>query len=452
MSGAEFKSANENPVTVIGAAADFNKETGKLTIKYANPLNPSEAYVNGKPVVKGTLYVSVEGYNWQVSKTVTIGTVTSKPSYSFSPASGTINTVLGDSKSASFKLIDKATGEEIRLDENATAIAKLSPADFVILEQKDSEVTLTLNNIGTEEEPKYKGGTATIAVKQSNWLTPINYSYKLTAITSKPTAKLTNPTLQLNSVFSTVDAHAKTDVTLNQSGVTLKGTAQMLYTKNEAAAAALDVIYENGVISASFKDGYDHDTAPLKNGTYKFEYTPIVESSAPEGVTLKTVNVSVKITDATPAVSAGSVTVNRAVYKSTGKTALSFVDSDDITVIAAANGAQSSLLFSAQQTLVSAETSRAKLAEAGKISVTYANGEIVAKINDSSVKEGSYKYTLPLRWNNGSEDVNEKGSVTVTVKVENKETNPKPQIPQINKKRIQIIFNVLYYISRWLFG
>ncbi|MEA5050121.1 MAG: cadherin-like beta sandwich domain-containing protein [Oscillospiraceae bacterium] len=408
---------------------------GTLTVRYADADDPASGYVSGKPVLRGTLVVTVAGYNWPVNCAFSLATETVKPNIALSAGSGIVNTIVGENRSVSFTLIDRASKQTVALDRAAT-LDKVSAAGFAALATSGSGMTLTLQPVNG----KYVSGTATIGIRQNNWLTAVQYTYGVTAVTSVPAAKVSG-TLKLSSVFSGTTDLAGADVTLNQGNLALRGESIALTSTNAAAAAALDVTYADGRVTAKFKDGAD--PTALRNGTYAFTFVPAADDGTAAGFALKAVTVNVNVTNSLPGVRVkGNITLNRASWNEAagaaqpyGTTELAVTASRDALVTAAAAQAdQAALLDGTAQTLESAETDASKRAEAAKLTVVYEDGGITAAMTDGTVKAGSYRYTLPVNFMDGLTP-RWKMNLTVTVNVTDRAPGMKLQTNTLRLNR-----------------
>lgn len=268
---------------------------------------------------KATLEIKVSGCRVPVTKSLTISTTTVRPSLSLTPASSTVNTALGQ-KETSMQLWNKTEGAY--MDICQMLVFPASNASFANMDLSDAK-TLTLELKGTT------GGTATLWVQDSNWMSSIKLTHKVSVTSKLPTLKLGTTTLKLNRYFT--EKAASTSVALSQSNVAI---ADMTFATTSLEGQKLNVSYENGQIVARI----DPASVP-KAGTYTFTGTATLEG------TEKTVKTTFKISvsSSVPSVKlsttysqlntylAGNEVLSTNVSTASGYTVVSFLEVDEGT-------------------------------------------------------------------------------------------------------------------------
>ena len=276
----------------LTGTADFtgtDNGDGTLTVRY------SDSYSGGTVNAKGTLLVTVSGYENPIAKAITIGTVKTKPKLTTSPTASVINTTRAE-KSAAFSVYNNTTKETVNLTADSIS-GSLSFAGYNVDEAADT-ITLTLQQQASE---KYLGGSAVLTVRKANWTEGIAITHKVTVQETLPTAKLGTSTLKLNNRFT--DRTAETTLTLNQANECIDGMATVIENitpaKLYAAGENIFFLLENGIIKAEL-------LAPVPKGTYSYRILPVLES----GEVLKPVTLKVSVADTEPKVTATTATLN----------------------------------------------------------------------------------------------------------------------------------------------
>ena len=273
---------DENSTASFCEVEGFDPETGKLVIG----LTPEYLDKEVKLDTSAALLVELEGVDTPIAKTVTIGTVTAKPSLSLTPSSSIINTKIEQDRTTVFSVYNKAAGQNLDLTECDVS----TTAAFADLDVVDSDL-LQLTLKGTS------GGTAPILVQHDNWTQTIKLSHKVTVQTALPTPLPGSTTLKLNSRLPEVTA--ETTMKLNQSNhqiskITFTPTGKTQAIRDEAEKILLS--YDAGQITASFKS----DDLPA-NGTYTFSYVVTLADEA--GTSLPAKSIKVAVNSAAPSVS-----------------------------------------------------------------------------------------------------------------------------------------------------
>ena len=178
-----------------------------MTVKF------TKAYIDGtagKLDSKVNVLVHLDGYRVPVSKSVSIATVTTKPSISLTPTSSVINTATKGAYSTVVCAYNETSGDyiPIRLENVTAAFADVTAAG--------DGVKLTLTEI---EGKVNKGGSATIEVHDDNWMQSITLTHKVTVQDKPPVVNLRTTSLKLNRVFT--EQIATVDISLNQQNMSI---------------------------------------------------------------------------------------------------------------------------------------------------------------------------------------------------------------------------------------
>ncbi|MBQ4652011.1 MAG: Ig-like domain-containing protein, partial [Oscillospiraceae bacterium] len=234
-----------------------------------------------KPNAKATVKIWLKGYAFPVEKAVTVATVTSKPSLSLVPASGTLNALYGE-KDMSIAVYNKTAKADLDLS-NVTA--SLSPASAGTVSIENGRLKFTAAE-------GYTGGKLSISLKDENWLSPVTLSLTLKVNTNGIVMKLKSSTLTVNRTFASaysvdiVSSHSN----LEQSRIT--GFAEPL-----AGSDKLSVWVEEGKVYARILDN------SIENGSYTYNVTPVYDGGdfiyngfPAVKLTVKVVNTQPKIT------------------------------------------------------------------------------------------------------------------------------------------------------------
>lgn len=255
----------------------FDQDTGVSTLRFSDSYLADHA---AKADTKATLRIFLAGWNSPVTKAVTIGTVTTKPSLTAAPSASIVNTALAGAPTASIRVHSKTTGHDLNL---STALIGLE-APFADADVDGETLILTLKEA--------VGGTAKLTILDSSWMQPITLTHKVTVQTTLPKVSLSTSTLKLNRYFTMQPASAS--MTSSQSNLPIDqvefqskaapGTAARL------EAAKLALAYANGRVTASIPDAAN---AP-KAGTYVFTYTAFLAdgTALPSGTIKVTVDAS----------------------------------------------------------------------------------------------------------------------------------------------------------------
>lgn len=238
-------------------------QNGRLTVRYRDDLGALPSKIN----TRATLLIEATGYNYPVAKTITIGTVTTKPSYKLDVTSGTYNTAFGSS-TVTVHLLAQNGAPAITAD---TAFAPASGLSAVRYE--NGSILLT---------PSISSGKLIFYVQQRNWAMPLSFTYNFKGTTTAP--KLT-PAGTLNLNGSVSGSSASTALRTNQTNTDLSGFSGVLTTTSTAAKGKISVVCSGGVITATVTD------PSVKAGSYTFSGTPSYNGRAGS-----TVKVTVKVT------------------------------------------------------------------------------------------------------------------------------------------------------------
>ena len=281
------KNAEVEKVELVGADSFRLDDSGELS--YAETFAPGD-----KAVTKGTLRITLAGYQVPVEKAFTVATVTTAPKLTTNPASSAINLALAEPEC---RVSILTNGQALDL----TGAEITETAAFAEMENAGSHLVFRL----TEN----KGGTVSMTLRLPGWTQAVKLSHRITAENKLPTVKLGTAALKLNSVFTRQTA--STAVSLSQRNMDL-GTMTFAPTAKEGTAAraesekiALGYDPETGALTAAITDP---DNVP-KNGTYSYTFT----AALADGTELKGGTVRVSVVSTTPRVklSAASVKLNR---------------------------------------------------------------------------------------------------------------------------------------------
>ena len=281
------KNAEVEKVELVGADSFRLDDCGEVS--YAETFVPGN-----KAVTKGTLRITLAGYQVPVEKAFTVATVTTAPKLTTNPASSAINLALAEPEC---RVSILTNGQALDL----TGAEITETAAFAEMENAGSHLVFRL----TEN----KGGTVSMTLRLPGWTQAVKLSHRITAENKLPTVKLGTAALKLNSVFTRQTA--STAVSLSQGNMDL-GTMTFAPTAKEGTAArtesekiALGYDPETGALTAAI---IDPDNVP-KNGTYSYTFT----AALADGTELKDGTVRVSVASTTPRVklSAASVKLNR---------------------------------------------------------------------------------------------------------------------------------------------
>lgn len=255
----------------------FKPDTGVSTLRFSDSYLADHA---AKADTKATLRIFLAGWNSPVTKAVTIGTVTTKPSLTAAPSASIVNTALAGAPTASIRVHSKTTGHDLNL---STALIGLE-APFADADVDDETLILTLKEA--------VGGTAKLTILDSGWMQPITLTHKVTVQTTLPKVSLSTSTLKLNRYFTMQPASAS--MTSSQSNLPID---QVEFQSKAAPGTAawieadkLVLAYADGQVTASIPDAAN---AP-KAGTYVFTYTAFLAdgTALPSGTIKVTVDAS----------------------------------------------------------------------------------------------------------------------------------------------------------------
>lgn len=258
-------------------ALSYDPDSGISTIRFSDSYLADHAAAVD---TKATLRIFLAGWNGPVTKAVTIGTVTTKPSLTTAPSASIVNTALAGAPTASIRVRSKTTGNNLDL---STARIDLE-APFADADVDGETLILTLKEA--------VGGTAKLTILDSDWMQPITLTHKVTVQTTLPKVSLSTSTLKLNRYFTMQTASAS--MTSSQSNLPIDqvkfqskaapGTAARL------EAGKLALAYADGQVTASIRDAAN---AP-KAGSYVFTYTAFLAdgTALPSGTIKVTVDAS----------------------------------------------------------------------------------------------------------------------------------------------------------------
>lgn len=247
--------------------SSYEPGSGVVTVRYKEGFSGT---ANGK----GSLYISVAGYENAIKKDITVNTVNTKPSLKLTSTSGIINTEL-DAGYVYTSVYDNTNKKELDLS-NVTVTATGTTATVDKTDDNRIEIGST------------SAGRVVLNVQDDNWLSPIALNYNISVNTKDPTVKLAKSTLTLNIAYGS--AEDSTAITLSQSNLSaekLEDTV-LIPTKATAETDKLDVQLINGVLVASTDDS-------VKPGNYSYYFIPKYIDTE-----LNRVNVTVKVVNTVP--------------------------------------------------------------------------------------------------------------------------------------------------------
>lgn len=349
-------------------AAEYNSENGTLNIVYADPADPVSTYENGKADTAATLEIYLENYTDPIVKTFKVNAKETK--VTLAPSRTSTKFTIINRENTPIQLSDKTTKQVINLDECTVELLAASDGFAEIsVDGKDLAITPVL------ADGKFADGKTSHAVKMEvqheNWLRSVAVNHTISVNTAAPTVKAKSATLTLNSLF---DASASTVMIPN-----IDNCPQPLYWEispaNPAQAAETDklnVTYDGWNITAAFADA---ENLPA-NGSYKYNLVAYIEADG--AMALKPVAITVRVNTTVPKVTLGKTSV---------KLNSQLEDSIAITTKIPAGYLLEDILV---------ENGLGNTVADSQISVSFDadNKTVVARIADTSLANGTYKYTL----------------------------------------------------------
>lgn len=353
-----------------------------------------------KPNTKATLLVYLDGYAYPVEKAVTIATETKKPALALESASTTVNLSLGGDRLY------------IRIKDN-TAKTYLSTAgislstDPVIASSIQAIDDVTFVAVSNRSDFYTKGGgKVNVSVKGENWVSPIVLAYTVKVNSTLPVLKPKAASLTINSRYSGMVATTEAVLTqANVLGLHIED-AVLDAAKVDDESAKLSVRFENGQFVAELLDG------SIKAASYAYSFVPKCIGHDENGnsytVDLAPVKLTVKVINTQPIAKLSKTSLT-----------LSNVYTEQIATTEIIPADASHGVYDFDYSIKSTGTAAL---EAAKIQLTEADGVITARVIDSSIKAGTYSFSIMA--NLGSESAKaDMKPLTLSVKVVN--TQPK---------------------------
>ena len=359
----------------------FDPATGIMTVEF------TPTYVDGtsgKLLTKVNLQVKLEGYREPITKSISIATVTTKPTVTLTPASSIINTATVSAHSTTIWAYNKTTGTDVPIGpEDVTAT-------FADVSANGDGVKLTLPE-GS------KGGSATVLVQDTNWMQPIKLTHKVTVQKTLPVVNLSAATLKLNRIFAQQSAAA--DITLNQRNMSIGSIAVEPDDKTEkllTESSKITISVSGNTITARL----NKENLPA-NGNYSYRVLVTLSDGTP--LAAKSFKVNVNSTVPTVKLKASTLKLNKVLGTEYAVAGSEFVltkgDGYEIAGFALPNG------WSNQD-----------------IAVEYKDGMVYARLlrSDAAATKHTVALTPILRHIATSEESPLPTSVKLTVQVESK--------------------------------
>lgn len=359
----------------------FDPATGIMTVEF------TPTYVDGtsgKLLTKVNLQVKLEGYREPITKSISIATVTTKPTVTLTPASSIINTATVSAHSTTIGAYNKTTGTDVPIGpEDVTAT-------FADVSANGDGVKLTLPE-GS------KGGSATVLVQDTNWMQPIKLTHKVTGQKTLPVVNLSAATLKLNRIFAQQSAAA--DITLNQRNMSIGSIAVEPDDKTEkllTESSKITISVSGNTITARL----NKENLPA-NGNYSYRVLVTLSDGTP--LAAKSFKVNVNSAVPTVKLKTSTLKLNRVLGKEYAVAGSEFV---------LANGTGYEIAgFALPDTWSNQD-----------IAVEYRNGMVYARLlrSDAAATKHTLALTPVLRHTATGEESSLPTSVKLTVQVESK--------------------------------
>lgn len=359
----------------------FDPATGIMTVEF------TPTYVDGtsgKLLTKVNLQVKLEGYREPITKSISIATVTTKPTVTLTPASSIINTAMVSAHSTTIGAYNKTTGTDVPIGpEDVTAT-------FADVSANGDGVKLTLPE-GS------KGGSATVLVQDTNWMLPIKLTHKVTVQKTLPVVNLSAATLKLNRIFAQQSAAA--DITLNQRNMSIGSIAVEPDDKTEkllTESSKITISVSGNTITARL----NKENLPA-NGNYSYRVLVTLSDGTP--LAAKSFKVNVNSAVPTVKLKTSTLKLNRVLGKEYAVAGSEFV---------LANGTGYEIAgFALPDTWSNQD-----------IAVEYRNGMVYARLlrSDAAATKHTLALTPVLRHTATGEESSLPTSVKLTVQVESK--------------------------------
>lgn len=375
-------------------------EDGVVTVEYADPADPISCFdAKGKPVTKGTMTVTFEGYREDVavSKAVTLKTKETKVTLNPSRKASTYTAVGNDN--TPITLTDSKTKEVYDLD-YFTVTAQPTSEAYVEIGVNGTQLTINpvLNDEGKFDADGKLAHTAKIDVQHENWVKPVTITHSFKINTAIPTLKLKAGTITLNRNFGTVGQTVIVPNIDNYPELEWEVIPQPV----KGNDAQLEKLYVT-VDGWNVETGFVNDEDPAVKGSYNYLLKTVIGE---KDISLK---LTVKVDETMPkiALAKTSVTLNGQINEDT-EMLFKEVAGYEITGAEITNGVGNNLTDD-------------------DITVEYEDGKIKVSVNSSEIKDGKYKYdilpSVKLAGDGYTKEANLAKPITITVSVYNKVPN-----------------------------
>ena len=369
---------------------------GYALVEFKNKDNPSYGYVSGKPDTKLTFDVYFEGYTVPIQKTITLKTKTSTVKGSLSRKS-TVFTPYGEG--ASSQALSVSFSGRVATSGDVEVYVSAADEKYVDIDGTGDSFTLT---------PKVSGGlfyngknsaNITIYARDTSWASPVAIKHKISYSDKLPTIKLGKSN---GAIYTGLGNCVATPLTANVNDLPeLEYDIDYPVDKTAAEAEKIDVSVEDGVVYARVASG---SSLPVK-GSYKFAITPKLA----DGTALKTLKLTVKVLEGTPAIklAKAQVSVNTNVVVTTS----SALDVQSLTISSIPDGVEIT-------GIEAVDTGKSTLAASGAVTFTYNNdtGKIDVEVDAEGTKGSDKLQLYPTVYCEESGEYVTLSPTTVTVK------------------------------------
>lgn len=254
--------------------------------------------------IKGTIGFWVEGYKEIVPVKVTMPFTITPPKLVITPSTGQINTYLEPGrKTITFEVYRKSGNELIPVNIKNAAFADTQKvgklyAGKPVYESGKNQITLKIDNKDNfKKAVKTKINITGVDSSGSEWLQMVSFTMSVSFIDKKPTASLSTKSISFNKNIQGASAEAYLNFSANPGSIFYENVNSSEFKavgKNIEGAPKLSVTRISDV-------QYRITASPDENtgkGTYKFQFTPRLSNQEE----LKTLTLSVKVTDDLPKV------------------------------------------------------------------------------------------------------------------------------------------------------
>lgn len=254
--------------------------------------------------IKGTIGFWVEGYNQIIPVKVTMPLTITPPKLVITPSTGQINTYLEPGrKSITFDVYRKSGNELIPVSIKNAAFADTQKvgklyAGKPVYETGKNQITLKIDNTENfKKAVKTKINLTGMDSTEREWLQMVSFTASVSFANKKPTAFLSATSITFNKNRSGASAETYLNFSANPGSIFYENVNSSEFKavgKNAQTAPKLSVTRISDV-------KYRITVEPGENtekGSYKFQFTPRLSNQEE----LKTLNLTVKVTDTLPKV------------------------------------------------------------------------------------------------------------------------------------------------------